>query len=400
MIFNHITANAETESEYQIWVGEVQVTESNKNDILGTADKGATVVYNPDTNLLILNNANIKEGKKVDKDNHQTFRVAIYSTIDLNISLKGNNILGETDETKYTVENNYNTYGYSINYGIWTENSNLKFIESNNSGTLNIIDYSDGIKANNITFDTNFGKLEIFDLGKIPAEELPPCAISASGNIIINGGEFNLQSELQNGITANKVIINNGFIKIKSSPDKNAILTCEGITIDDDLMVVNSQYIKETTNTLLVTDVDTDDGFVTIKKSNYNYEFIDGNNQKYTSANFKKYSIIINGDYALFESLKIGNLDLIKDEDYMVTEGSTVITFTDKGINKLNTLSKGNYEIIVKYSNTKEVKGNLIITDDIGNPKTGDNFVLYLIIGSISLISLAGCVFYLKRKKI
>lgn len=136
-----------------------------------------------------------------------------------------------------------------------------------------------------------------------------------------------------------------------------------------------------------------------IFEKSYNYEFLEGNNQKFTIGNIKSYILKIDGDYSLFESLKIGNLDLIKDEDYEVTEGSTIITFTDKGIAKLNALSKGEYEILVKYSNNKEVKGKLNINSNVDNPKTGDNIVLYLILGSISLVSLATCDFYLNHKR-
>ena len=136
----------------------------------------------------------------------------------------------------------------------------------------------------------------------------------------------------------------------------------------------------------------------------YNYEFLEGNNQELKIGNIKSYVLKIDGNYSLFESLKIGDLDLIKDEDYEVTEGSTITTFTDKGIAKLNTLSKGEYEIVVKYSNEKEVKGKLIMkqpdTDIIEeNPKTGDNVVLYFVIGSLSFIGLTGCSLFLNHKR-
>lgn len=130
----------------------------------------------------------------------------------------------------------------------------------------------------------------------------------------------------------------------------------------------------------------------------YKYEFIEGNNAKLTVGDIKSYILKIDGDYSLFESLKLGNLDLIKDEDYEVTEGSTVITFTDKGIAKLNTLSKGEYEILVKYTNSKEVKGKVILNSKIENPKTGDNYTTYLITGIISLIGVISISFYTRRK--
>lgn len=134
-------------------------------------------------------------------------------------------------------------------------------------------------------------------------------------------------------------------------------------------------------------------------EENFTYTFISGDNQKLTLGDIKSYILKIDGDYSLFESLIIGNLELIKDEDYEVTEGSTVITFTNKGITKLNTLPNGEYEIIVNYSNSNQVTGKLIINKNEYNPNTSDKIVSYLIIGSISLISLFGCSLYLKRKK-
>lgn len=130
----------------------------------------------------------------------------------------------------------------------------------------------------------------------------------------------------------------------------------------------------------------------------FTYKFINGDNQELTSGDIKSYVLKIDGDYSLFKNLKIGNLDLIKNEDYEVTEGSTVITFTDKGIAKLNTLSKGEYEILVTYTNSKEVKGKVILNSEIENPKTGDNFITYLITGIISLMGVISISFYTRRK--
>lgn len=152
---------------------------------------------------------------------------------------------------------------------------------------------------------------------------------------------------------------------------------------------------------------------------NYDYIFIKGDNQKFMINDIKEYTFTIDGDYSLFDSLKIGGLDLINNEDYIVTEGSTIITFTENGLAKLNTLSKGEYEIIVIYSNDKKVKGKLIIDqediknneiddpeneidnpenrinnpeNEIDNPKTGDKVCLYL---GVCLISMSGLGIYL-----
>lgn len=127
----------------------------------------------------------------------------------------------------------------------------------------------------------------------------------------------------------------------------------------------------------------------------YTYIFLKGDNQKLEINDIKEYALVIDGDYSLFENLKISDLDLVENDDYIVTEGSTIITFTENGIKKLNTLTKGEYEITVKYTNNKEVKGKLIL-NNIRNPKTGDNLNLYIIIGIISLLGIIG-ILYIKK---
>ncbi len=48
--------------EYPLWVGGVQVTSANKDDVLGDTDEGATVSYDVDTNTLTLNGVDIAAG--------------------------------------------------------------------------------------------------------------------------------------------------------------------------------------------------------------------------------------------------------------------------------------------------------------------------------------------------
>ena len=49
-------------ASYPLWVGGVQVTSANKDDVLGNTDEGATVSYDVDTNTLTLNGADIAAG--------------------------------------------------------------------------------------------------------------------------------------------------------------------------------------------------------------------------------------------------------------------------------------------------------------------------------------------------
>ena len=390
MTFSTIVVNAE-EKEYLVWVNNIQITDSNKNDVLGNLDGDkATVKFTPASGdkkaKLTLNGATIYNGHY---DQSRAKYSAIQSEYDMIIEIKGKNFLGKYDGEEQGI--NRDSSKYSVDYGILDELKNLNFI---GDGSLTIEDRTDGIYARNVTFDENFGSLTINDYGSIP---MPPCAISVS-TLIINGGSFYINSILAKGISANKVIINNGFIKIKNESDENAIDTMDSIIINDNLEVINAEYIKGTTTILKATDVNVDNGFVTISKK-YSYDFIKGINQKFNVGNIKSYVLEIDGDYTLFQSLKIGNLNLIKDVDYIVSEGSTVITFTEKGLVKLNSLVKGDYEVLINYSNNKEVKGKLIINDSVEvNPNTKDNLILYFVFSLVSIAGLRVCRYILNKK--
>ena len=135
----------------------------------------------------------------------------------------------------------------------------------------------------------------------------------------------------------------------------------------------------------------------------YSYTFIIGESQTFTLNQIDEYSFKIDGDYKLLNKLIISNLNLVKDVDFKVTEGSTIITFTETGLAKLNTLAVGTYDVVVGYSYDKEVKGTLIIEADTtkedntntntnkqtgNNPQTSDNIMLFIVVLGISIIGI------------
>lgn len=139
---------------------------------------------------------------------------------------------------------------------------------------------------------------------------------------------------------------------------------------------------------------------VTINKNaieSYSYEVKIGQNQTLNINEIKNYSITVDGDYSLFESLTIGNTLLIKDEDYTITEGSTIITFTDNGLNKLKNMKTGNYQVLVKYTNSKQATTTVTLLES--NPETGDNILSYIAIGIISLMALITTITIFIKKK-
>lgn len=131
----------------------------------------------------------------------------------------------------------------------------------------------------------------------------------------------------------------------------------------------------------------------------YTYTYLNGDNQEFFERNIDNYTFRIDGDYSLFESVKIGGLELIKDEDYLVTEGSTIITFTEFGLKKLNELKVGIYDVIVKYTNSKTATGKLKIKELEENPKTYDNIISIIIICIISFVGLISSIVFINKRK-
>lgn len=131
----------------------------------------------------------------------------------------------------------------------------------------------------------------------------------------------------------------------------------------------------------------------------YTYKFTSGSGEfDYKKVSLK--TLKIDAPYDLFDKLEIDGIELIKNTDYTVSEGSTIITFTDSGISKLNTLKPGNYKITAKYTNSKNATYNFRIKSNEGNPGTYDNIKISIIIGLISLIGLVifGFSIYKKRR--
>lgn len=169
---------------------------------------------------------------------------------------------------------------------------------------------------------------------------------------------------------------------------------------------------------------------ITIKpKKVYTYSILDGDKQEFIEGQIDNFSFTVDGDFKLFKNIQIDGLELENDVDYTVKEGSTIISFTDKGILKLNSLLADSYDIKINYSNDETVIAKLILKKDTSNskqedpkqedpqkneeikedeevkqeiennlvnPKTGDN-IYY--IGIIFVISLFGIILITKKLK-
>lgn len=131
----------------------------------------------------------------------------------------------------------------------------------------------------------------------------------------------------------------------------------------------------------------------------YSYEFLNGDNQELEKGNIKEYVFRVDGEYSKFLSLKMGDVNFVKDEDYTVTEGSTIITFLKKGLDKLNKLGEGKYTIKVMYTNERMATGNLVIKKSEKNPGTGDNIILFVGVGLVSLAGIITSGKFLKKEQ-
>ena len=74
---------------YNLWVGGVQVTSANAENITGDGIKGS-VSYDPDTNILTLKDATISGSSDIDIPE---WKANIYATGDLNVSFSGTNVV-------------------------------------------------------------------------------------------------------------------------------------------------------------------------------------------------------------------------------------------------------------------------------------------------------------------
>ncbi len=217
-----ITAFAGSETVYPLWISGIQVTESNKADVLGNADGSAkTVSFDSKTNTLTLNGANLSMSGSASGHNHFDSVCGVKTTLaSLTVNLVGKNQIGKETNRQSALGD------YSADFGFFSK-GNISFA---GNGSVAVYDYCAGVSAMNVTFTEKFkGKFTVRDSGG--AEPQPPCAIFAEGkfddvtyeyvsdgNINILGGTFDLISFESNGIVGfGNVNINNSNVTIDSA---------------------------------------------------------------------------------------------------------------------------------------------------------------------------------------
>ena len=174
---------------YPLWVGGIHVSEANKKNILD--DSGATASYDPDTNTLTLNGANIATG--------YSGIAGIYynGTDDLIINLK--------DETHNSVGND------DLYYGIYSDKKEAKLYISG-TGKLDVITYNTGIYVS--------GEIEVED------STINTNGINSENNITFKSGTVTAISSGFYGIFSNNkagLIMIYEDVKLTASGSEKAI---------------------------------------------------------------------------------------------------------------------------------------------------------------------------------
>lgn len=125
------------------------------------------------------------------------------------------------------------------------------------------------------------------------------------------------------------------------------------------------------------------------------YEFLEGENQKYTLNKDSNMTFRIDANYSLFDKIYIDN-ELVDISNYKVTEGSTIITFNKEFVSKL---SVGKHTLKVMFSNGEASTEFSVVKEVVENPKTIDNIEKYIAIGIVAVIGVVGSVLIIKKEK-
>ena len=125
------------------------------------------------------------------------------------------------------------------------------------------------------------------------------------------------------------------------------------------------------------------------------YEFLEGENQKYTLNKDSNMTFRIDANYSLFDKIYIDKR-LVDLSNYKVTEGSTIITFNNEFVSKL---SVGKHTLKVMFSNGEASTEFSVVKEVVENPKTIDNIEKYIAIGIVAVIGVVGCVLIIKKEK-
>ena len=178
-------------TKYDLWIGGVQVTSENAKDVLN--DK--TVSYDESTNTLTLNNAKITNVyHRLDSTAKRDYYYGFYSTIeDLKVKLVGENVIDISnltyDDAKFDKISTTGFYTFYMNVS--------------GDGSLDVTSAGTGILVANMTMNS----------GRITGEAGGISAVGiAIPNLTLNGGKITglASGPYANGVNLGTAVINNG----------------------------------------------------------------------------------------------------------------------------------------------------------------------------------------------
>lgn len=196
---------------YDVWVGDIRITDLSAVDVLGDADEGATVTYDPDTHTLRLDNATITSGDE---------QYAIYAEHDLTIELAGTSTVTLDDPTT-TEEPMYGTEGAGGNCvpeataAIACEGPlTVTSADASDPGTLKVTDASSSYEAES------------------------PSAIYATEDVTVRDAIVSASSETGRGIAATDFASYDSDVEARS--EKKSGLEAASATISGGSVALNS----------------------------------------------------------------------------------------------------------------------------------------------------------------
>lgn len=149
-------------------------------------------------------------------------------------------------------------------------------------------------------------------------------------------------------------------------------------------------------------EVTSDSAVLHVSEVPRNYDVIEGADGVYNRSNGGTYTIRANGEFDKFVDVEMDN-EIVDGDNYAVTSGSTVITFTEE---HMKTLSVGIHNIKVNFTDgvatttvTIEDKEVIQTPGNGEEPKTGDQLPLNLLIALLIVSGIAAVVLFIRFKK-
>lgn len=197
---------------YDVWIGDIRITDLSADDVLGDADEGATVTYDPDTRTLKLDNATITSGDE---------QYAIYATHDLTIELTGTSTVTLEDPTT-TEEPMYGTEGAGGNCvpeataAIACEGSlTVRSADASNPGTLEVADASSSYEAESPSAIYTTEAVTVRD-AIVSASSETGCGIAAT-DFASYDSDVEARSEKKSGLETASATISGGSVALNST---------------------------------------------------------------------------------------------------------------------------------------------------------------------------------------